>query len=182
MIPPRRKPGVRDTRLQNSRRSNRAEPTGELALSQAEAARAAVVRLRRICAELDQLELPTGPVGCALLDALELANQIHNEVRAKAREALLEEPGLIPHWSAQESAPARELSRDAVVVFERLHATDPTLTARLLLQASAPTLSGLLKLQYVLHPGTPRPEVEAKVERLLEGLLKLREPVVRYSA
>src|SRR6516162_11415078 len=106
MIPPRRKPGVRDTRLQNSRRSNRAEPTGELALSQAEAARAAVVRLRRICAELDQLELPTGPVGCALLDALELANQIHDEVRAKAREALLEEPGLIPHWSAQESAPS----------------------------------------------------------------------------
>jgi hypothetical protein len=87
---------------------------------------------------------------------------------------LLKEPGSIPHWSAKESAPVRELSRDAVVVFERLHEADSALTARLFLQACSPTLSGLRKLMYALNPGIPRPEVEREVE----GLLKLREPVV----
>jgi len=133
-----------------------------------------VARLRRALKRVELLPLPEGEEGTALLDALELANQIRDKVRAKAREALLEEPGLIPHWSAHESAPVRELSRDGVAVFERLHETDPALTARLFLQAS-----GLLKLMFALNPGTPRVEVEAEVERLLEGLLKLREPVVR---
>src|SRR6516165_6808950 len=112
-----------------------------------------VARLRRALKRVELLPLPEGEEGTALLDALELANQIRDKVRAKAREALLEEPGLIPHWSAHESAPVRELSRDGVAVFERLHETDPALTARLFLQACSPTPSGLLKLMFALNPG-----------------------------
>jgi hypothetical protein len=110
---------------------------------------------------------------------LEVVDQIRTKVRDKAKALLLRKPGLIDHWRAQERAPTRELSRDAVAVFDRLSEADDGITARLFIQACAPTLGGVLKLMYALNPGLQRPEVEAQVEEILEGLIKLTEPGVR---
>jgi len=102
-----------------------------------------VARLRRYLelAKRSRLTLD-GEVRCAMLDCLELAKELRYEVRSQAKELLLREPDLIPHWSAKESDPARELSRDAVAVFDRLSQVDDGITARLFIQACAPTLGG----------------------------------------
>jgi|SRR5215469_362208 len=177
MIPQRKKPGALEP--STGRKTNMVSDPRDSS-SPALSPQEIVARLRRYLelAKRSRLTLD-GEVGCAMLDCLELAKELRDEVRSQAKELLLREPGLIPHWSAKESAPARELSRDSVVVFERLHEADPALTARLFLQACAPTLSGVLKLQYALNPGLQRPAVEAQVEEILEGLIKLREPRVR---
>ena len=123
MIPQKKKPAALEP--SSGRKTNMvSDPpnTSSVALSPQEI----VARLRRYLelAKRSRLTLD-GEVGCAMLDCLELAKELRDEVRSQAKELLLREPGLIPNWKASESAPARELSRDAVVVFERRRRGDP---------------------------------------------------------
>jgi hypothetical protein len=60
-----------------------------------------IERLEAVITQLKRLPIPTGPTGGYLLDALELTDQIRDEIRAKARTLLVEQPDLIEGWHVE---------------------------------------------------------------------------------
>ena len=105
---------------------------------------ATIERLRRVLATVDRLSLPVGANGTALLDALELADQIRSKVREKARLLLLDKPGAIPGWYAETQWRRQLRSRNGADLLETLQMKGYTnLSADDLLQVCAATVAGL---------------------------------------
>jgi hypothetical protein len=96
-----------DTKVTPKPHSRTSEPKQELRPSDPSLISAnpqqVVQRLRNVIAQLDQLELdmPTGATGGALLNALELVDQIRDRIRDKARSVLVDGFEGIEGWHVE---------------------------------------------------------------------------------
>ena len=113
---------------------------------------AVVQHLQHVLAELHRRPLPTGRVGCQFLDALELCDKIRTEVREKARELLLNEPGIIPGWRVNKFS-MRTLDRDTAKIFDILARADDSLTPERFLEVCSTNLEAVRKLLTKQNPG-----------------------------
>jgi hypothetical protein len=134
-----------------------------------------VARLAHVLAQIDRLPLPIGQAGCHLLDALELAAQIREKVREKARELLTEDPRGIANWYLQDGAYVRELGQHtAREVWERIE-DDSGLSLEDFLRCCRPGLIALENaIQCAADPLEPH-QARALVNRLLGDLLTTRQ-------
>ena len=133
-----------------------------------------------LLSELDKLSVPIGDDGARLLDALELTDKIREKVRERAKEILLQEPGAIPGWRAQESRPARELIQDPQAIFEALREGFPELSFDQFLRACRTSFSQLQGLILHLRPATNKEAVGQTLDRALSALTKMKGgPIVR---
>ena len=149
-------------------------------LTKVSAERQLVQRLQYALAELDRLPLPIGELGCQFLDCLELVDKIRDKVRGKARELLLKEPGIIPHWHVAETAQRRLSPADTARVFDALSREDDSLTPEQFLEACTTNLGGVRKLLGEQNPEWNADEVEHVLNRVLSDLISL-ETVTRLS-
>ena len=141
--------------------------------------RETVQRLQYVLAEIDRLPLPAGSVGTAFLDALELCDKIREKVRQKARELLLESPGIIPGWSVSEAS-QRVLSKNTQAVFDALARRDDMLTPKRFIGACSVSLSAIRKLITELNPDMSPDEIEHALNRALSELISF-EKVIRLA-
>ena len=139
-------------------------------LTKISAERQLVQRLQYILAELSRLPLPIGELGCQLLDAVEYTDKIRIGARQKARELLLREPGIIPHWHVSETAQQR-LSPDTTRVFDALSREDDTLSPERF-QACSTNLGAVRKLLAEQNPECNADEIEHSLNRLLLDLIR----------
>ena len=77
-----------------------------------------VARLLAVLTEIDRQPLPVGKNGAALLDLLELIDQIREKVRAKIKQILLEDPAAVPVWTARVIRGPRGLVQDLKAIHE----------------------------------------------------------------
>jgi hypothetical protein len=131
---------------------------------------AIVERMQHVLAEIDHLPLPIGKLGCQFLDCLELCDKIREKVRSKARDLLLKEPGIIPHWHVSETA-QRRLSPDTARVFDALSREDDRLTPSEFLEACTTNLGALRKLLVERDPELSPDELEHALNRALVDLI-----------
>jgi hypothetical protein len=129
-----------------------------------------VQRLQYALAEIDRLPLPIGKLGCQFLDALELCDKIREKVRAKARELLLQEPGIIPCWHVSE-VPQRVLSKNTLKVFIAAAHVDNGLTAEEFLTGCTTSLAALRKLLAERNPDWSADDLEHLLDRTLADLI-----------
>lgn len=140
---------------------------------------AAVERLQNVLADIDRLPLPVGPVGTQFLDALELTDKIRDKVRQKARDLLLKEPGMIPHWHVSE-IPQRVLSKDTARVFDTISAAENGPTIEEFLEACTTNLTALRKLLAERNPEWTADDTEHVLNRVLADLISY-DTVTRLS-
>jgi hypothetical protein len=142
-------------------------------------AQAIVERLQHVLADIDNLPLPTGKLGCQFLDALELLDKIREKVRQKARELLLKEPGIIPHWHVSETV-QRTLSKNTLQVFIAAAHADNGLTGEEFITACTTSLGALRKLLAERNPHWSADEIERTLNGVLAELISY-DTVTRLS-
>ena len=156
-----------------------ARSTREQQITKVTGAQVTIERLQNVLADIDRLPLPIGPTGTAFLDCLELTDKIRDKVRQKARELLLKEPGIIPHWHAAETS-QRVLSRDTAKVFDAISAAENAPTIEEFLEACTTNLSSLRKLLAERNPDWSPDELEYALNRALSELISY-DTVTRLS-
>jgi hypothetical protein len=147
-----------------------ARSTRQEQLTKVIGAQAIVERLQNVLADIDRLPLPIGKIGCQFLDCLELTDKIRDKVRQKARDLLLKEPGMIPHWHVSE-IPQRVLSRDTARVFDALSREDDRLTPERFLEACTTKLGAVRKLLAGQNPEWNADQIEHVLNRVLADLI-----------
>jgi hypothetical protein len=156
-----------------------ARSTRQEQITKVAGAQAAIEGLQHVLAELDRLPLPVGKLGCQFLDALELCDKIREKVRQKARELLLKEPGIIPHWHASETS-QRVLSKNTLKVFIAAAHADNSLTAEEFITYCTTNLGALRRLLAERNPDWSPDEIEHVLNHALVDLISY-DTVTRLS-
>jgi hypothetical protein len=140
-------------------------------------AQTGVSALQSTLADIHNLPVLTGEIGCQCLDSFELIDRIRAEYREKARELLLREPAAIPGWRASETS-QRALSKDTGEVFTALSRADDSLTRERFVEACTVSLGAIRKLLAERNPQWNPDQVEREMNLSLRGLIRY-EKIVR---
>jgi hypothetical protein len=138
-----------------------------------------VARLLAVLTEIDRQPLPVGKNGAALLDLLELIDQIREKVRAKIKQILLEDPAAVPVWTARVIRGPRGLVQDLKAIHESVREVFPGLSFNEFLGACKTSFAQLQGVISARSPGLDPKLFARELDRALSDQIRIGEPVIR---
>jgi hypothetical protein len=119
-----------------------------------------------------------GEVGSKFLDILEVIDAIRTKVRAKAREALAEDPDCLPGWAIQKTC-NRELIDNPEAIVAALQEVFPEVPREEILSVFRTSFAALGRLLIKFLPDANKAAVTSKLNVALNAVTRIGGPITR---